>query len=1127
MTSLLKYLLATTSQRHRKTLLGSLVLLVSILGCWTQPVQAEGSRELVENGGHRPYTEWRTNRTGGILRRTLLKVYARAGEVVNIGSSAVGVGTGGNALIFAPGANVDTATPLINCRTQQPGKGFLSTRAQEVAGPLPASGGYDPCVFTPTSDGIYQVVFYGPDGVTGASDPNNTSGTALTSVNTPIITTDQRSTASLWDITVRSSSSSTTEIKGRVFTDYIALIMGANSRFLNSDIYVLTRDGYRYQTRLNGIDPNGFIFFANDQGLLRPDGQPLYRSASAGADNTVTPPLAGGVTIQPPNHVLFFNPPDNAAVIALGVPTTATAPLPPQNFIFTGGTGGSGNQTPVSVGGTFSFDAPQTGNYQIIIDTNNDGSYSPSSGDRVLEGKANAGFNTVTWDGTNGNGTALQPRPANAPYNARIILKAGEYHFPLLDAETNTNGFTIEMLNPPGAFSTGATTTTIYYDERDYTLNGTPVTLSCTTPTNPCDARGGTESVAGGHRFGTNYGDKKAIDTWTYFPSAAVTAPLVITNTNQANVRGTKSVRFLSDADSSNSVTVGDVVQYSITYSNLSPGNSDAISFVISDNLPSYLTFNSAAITSQTSGNAIALRPSYAGSGALTNPGTLRVGDSITITITATINDRNQGNPISNQATATFGTPDNPATTATVFTDADSAGSTTSTPAVNGTFVQVADNGVNRGNNPSSTADDDPTLFTVAVPPVYTVSPAAGRIVINEILYAQTGTGSPGNDEFIELYNASTTTVDLSGWRLADSNLIVNSTDDVGSITGSSSNPAYIFPNGTTLAPGQYAVIWVGDNIANNQAVGATFQTWLGQSPKLNNTGEDIWLYDAALQIVDYVAYGSGSAINTPPPTSLNLWNATHQAALAGAATGQSISLTPNGVDGNTSACWEPATSGQASGRCSGYLSTRDTDNTVTGRITSVGQNNNGVVALPPNLILVKRITAINGVDVVSIIDDPGSTNDNAANWPTPLAAGGVSSYLRGAIDGGMVRSGDFIEYTIYFLSNGGAPVTNVNLCDLVPTNSTFVANSFSTTPQSGIGLAIATTTVTNLTNVPDADGGEYFVPGSVPPVSCSATNTNGAVVVNVVRSPASLPNATAPGTPNSYGFIRFRARVN
>ena len=147
-------------------------------------------------------------------------------------------------------------------------------------------------------------------------------------------------------------------------------------------------------------------------------------------------------------------------------------------------------------------------------------------------------------------------------------------------------------------------------------------------------------SALGEHEFSSNYGDFKGIDTWAYFPSQAINTPLVITTNTQANVRGTKSVRFLTDNDSSGTVTVGDRIEYTITYSNLNPGNSDAINFVINDSLPSQLTFVSAAITAVTSGNNIIRNLSYNGADvvAVTNSGTLRVGDTITIKITATIN---------------------------------------------------------------------------------------------------------------------------------------------------------------------------------------------------------------------------------------------------------------------------------------------------------------------------------------------------------------------------------------------------------------------------------------------------------------------------------------------------------
>jgi uncharacterized repeat protein (TIGR01451 family) len=188
-----------------------------------------------------------------------------------------------------------------------------------------------------------------------------------------------------------------------------------------------------------------------------------------------------------------------------------------------------------------------------------------------------------------------------------------------------------------------------------------------------------------------------------------------------------------------------------------------------------------------------------------------------------------------------------------------------------------------------------------------------------------------------------------------------------------------------------------------------------------------------------------------------------------------------------------------------------------------------------PKLILVKRITAINS-SIINTVIDPTTTpdpNDDAPNWPV--------AYLKGSVDTGIVKPGDELEYTIYFLSSGDTPITKVNICDLVPANSTFIPTTYSgLSPadgglpgaDSGISLTIGPSPTFYLSNAKDADRGEFFVAGTTPSVTCSGTNDNGAVVVNVVvniaKSIITLPNATAPGTPtNSYGLIRFRAKVN
>ncbi|NPA91638.1 MAG: hypothetical protein GXO55_09360, partial [Chloroflexi bacterium] len=221
---------------------------------------------------------------------------------------------------------------------------------------------------------------------------------------------------------------------------------------------------------------------------------------------------------------------------------------------------------------------------------------------------------------------------------------------------------------------------------------------------------------------------------------------------------------------------------------------------------------------------------------------------------------------------------------------------------------------------------------------VHEQSPFAGVVVINEVLYDESGGRSAAdNDEFIELYNAGTEAVDLSGWRIGDGDLLAGTQESIDETLSG------------ILNPGAYAVIWVGDPGSGKNAPGASVQIWLGLQTSLNNDGDDIELFDADNRLVDYVAYDRGNAVDPPPIPGI--WDDTYQyrspstdgTGLNDVANGQSISLTPNGIDADASACWEKTTSGDAQGRCNGALLTVDTDD-FDGRTTSVGRYNNGFV---------------------------------------------------------------------------------------------------------------------------------------------------------------------------------------
>ena len=391
----------------------------------------------------------------------------------------------------------------------------------------------------------------------------------------------------------------------------------------------------------------------------------------------------------------------------------------------------------------------------------------------------------------------------------------------------------------------------------------------------------------------------------------------------------------------------GERVVFTLTLQNDGPG--DATGVEVTDLLPEGLEFDSASPSAD-----------YTPATGVWNVDTLESGSSTKLTIIATV-EANPANQITNTAEVSAADQSDP----------------DSTPD-------------NRNDEPG---EDDTASATLNV---YRVSPNEGDIIINEVLFDQSGgTGAADNDEFIELYNASSSPVDLSGWQLIDANLISNDSND-NTFDGTNGNingkEPYTFP-AVTLAPGEYAIIWIGQRGVSRDVPTAAFQTWLGQSAKLKNTGDDVWLYDAETRIVDYIAYGNDTAVNTPPPDSLGLWDATHNQELDNTDPGQSISLTPNGEDGNTSACWEPTTSGDAGpqpqqpGRCPGYLPTTDSDAGVVGsteRKTSVAQNNNAFET---------RLTG-------TVFYDEGLASGSANNARQEVGEQGVPGIVVTATDG-------------------------------------------------------------------------------------------------------------------------------
>jgi uncharacterized repeat protein (TIGR01451 family) len=189
------------------------------------------------------------------------------------------------------------------------------------------------------------------------------------------------------------------------------------------------------------------------------------------------------------------------------------------------------------------------------------------------------------------------------------------------------------------------------------------------------------------------------------------------------------------------------------------------------------------------------------------------------------------------------------------------------------------------------------------------------------------------------------------------------------------------------------------------------------------------------------------------------------------------------------------------------------------------------------NVLLVKRITAINGnstnnpndptIPLNTVVDNPATTNDNNANWP--------SGYLLGAYNAGKIKPGDAIEYTIYFLNANGATASSVKICDRIIGNQTYQAGSM----QFQLGNAATGTPLTDLAD--SLDRAQFYASSASAPTSCNLITPgpgvadNGTLAIDITGGAttsqpalASIKPATAPGTPpESYGFIRFKTIVN
>ncbi len=147
-----------------------------------------------------------------------------------------------------------------------------------------------------------------------------------------------------------------------------------------------------------------------------------------------------------------------------------------------------------------------------------------------------------------------------------------------------------------------------------------------------------------------------------------------------------------------------------------------------------------------------------------------------------------------------------------------------------------------------------------------------GTIVINEINY--NSSSSFDTDDWVELYNSSLDSINISGWIFKDE-------DDTHS---------FIFPNNTFIQPKDYLVICKDTLLVKNHFQGVT--NIIGNmSFGLSSSGELVRLYDSGLNIIDSLTFddklpwpegpdGNGASLSLINPDLDNALAASWKASL-------------------------------------------------------------------------------------------------------------------------------------------------------------------------------------------------------------------------------------------------------
>ncbi|BAY22802.1 hypothetical protein NIES2100_25660 [Calothrix sp. NIES-2100] len=849
----------------------------------------------------------------------------------------------------------------------------------------------------------------------------------------------------------------------------------AQTESTNQDFYVVVPGGTPGTNFVWKLDLNNFAGYvyelvANNGGVHSPN--------AAGVNvRGLSVPITGNRV--DPQYRQYLSYPDQTFVRSTAGPSIS-------NLRFEDSDGEDNTFTPgltinTQDKGYFKFTSSLPGTYQIIVDTNKDGIF--GAGDVQLRGDTDAiGNVSAEWDGKDNAGNVL----GVGKYDAQVKAIIGEYHFIAGDVETSGPGTGLTIREATS--SIGTASTEVYWDDK--TILGASGTT--TLPNGVIDGRhtwGSTSSGGSQGSNGSSWGDLRYLDTFVYGKFAIGNIPAIIGDVD-SNDFGDAPDTYGTNKD----ITVGGTPASHLTSANIYLGTiaadaeidgfpgADAHGDDINntDDEDGVTGFNLLSTTDTTYSVTLRVRNNVAASAYLggwidfNRNGTFEASEGVIQTIANNFNN----------------------TTTLTWTGLGSKGLV-----AGNTYARFRIN-----NDPLSTSDfigggrngevEDYVLTIAGASTTYDYGDAPD-------------TGTAGNNSTnYNTINSRGGPAHIINTNLklganvpdADNGTLQNITANADDNTGTPDDEDGVTLTNTLTTSGNYSATV---NVTNNIGTAATLVGWIDFNKNgVFEAGEGV------SQAIADVTNNSNKTLTWTVPGGTTPGNTYARFRISN---GNVTTSTPTGIIG--------------SGEVEDYLVT--------------------ILDSKPKLLLVKRITAINGVDLTGFVDntnatDPTAPDDNDSNWPNPN-----NTYLRGKIDGGFVKPGDVLEYTVYFLSKGAVDAKNMTICDLIPANTNFQTQSFNSdtgipidTGATGTDLGIALGwSSTSLPTTPtqrmssdntDGDRGQFFSANSgTGGATCSATNTNGAVVVKVVSGANAIPKATVSGTPtNSYGFIRFRAKV-